>query len=486
MQNGDGDTKVYGINILYDVLQDGDYDTIKEYAELGGDMLELDGNGDSTILHYIVKEGYVELLEHFSDKVTELEAQEWAQKDGVSPGTLLSTACEREQPSLHLLHLLVEKLGVDVNAKLWGGTALHILAGGAHFWQVEALEYLLSKGANIEARNISGMTPLLAAFDGEWPTRVWNEETVRVLLQHGADPNATVKQTMATRTKYMGCSTLEMSGKQGTTKLLLEHGARVENCPGILTNAIKNWMDPEIVKSLLDTGLDPNELPLVVKTKRSEHGQSNSVDVSDEERHEAENQEKTDLDLLYPLHVAARPPTVEISSDEYKLRQQAVLDLLVSRGADAYASYPDGRFVFQAIVEERGEVKNLLPKISRENCNRRGHQGRTLLVSACAPTISLLPNDHIETDDYIETRWRSSVMADVVVALVDAGADPLVVDDEGRTPLHWLCMLQEKFDEASRDVLATLTSHCPAAIRTADKQGRTPLHLALDTYSSRT
>jgi len=55
-------------------------------------------------------------------------------------------------------------------------------------------------------------------------------------------------------------------------------------------------------------------------------------------------------------------------------------------------------------------------------------------------------------------------MANIAVALLDAKADPLAVDDEGRTPLHLLCMLQEEFDEASRDVLAALTRHCPAAI----------------------
>ncbi|KAL2138775.1 hypothetical protein VTI28DRAFT_6229 [Corynascus sepedonium] len=55
-------------------------------------------------------------------------------------------------------------------------------------------------------------------------------------------------------------------------------------------------------------------------------------------------------------------------------------------------------------------------------------------------------------------------MANIAVALLDAKADPLAVDDKGRPPLHLLCMLQEEFDEASRDVLAALTRHCPAAI----------------------
>ncbi|KAL2197031.1 hypothetical protein P885DRAFT_60426 [Corynascus similis CBS 632.67] len=301
MQNGDGDTKVYGINILYDVLQDGDNVTIEKYAELSSDMLELDGSGDNTILHYIVEEGYVELLEHFSDKVTELEGQEWAQKYGISQRTLLSSTCEREQPSLHILQLFVERFGVDVNVKLRGETALHILAGDAHCWQVEALEYLISKGVTIEARN------------------------------HRTNANAIVEQTLATRTKNMGRPTAKMSDKTGTIKLLLKHGASVENC-------------------------------------RKEHDESNSADRT--------------------------------------------------RGADAPG--------FGLHV---------------------GH---------------LISGNYIETGAYIETRWRSFVTADVMVILLNAGADPFAVDDEGRTPLHWLGMLPEDFDEASRDVFVALTRHCPA------------------------
>ncbi|KAL2201538.1 hypothetical protein P885DRAFT_56931 [Corynascus similis CBS 632.67] len=78
--------------------------------------------------------------------------------------------------------------------------------------------------------------------------------------------------------------------------------------------------------------------------------------------------------------------------------------------------------------------------------------------------------DHIEFDDYIETRWCSSGLTDVAIALFNAKVDPLAVDNEGPTTLttlHLLCLLQEEFDEASCDVLAALTCHCPAAIFSA-------------------
>ncbi|KAL2140878.1 hypothetical protein VTI28DRAFT_3169 [Corynascus sepedonium] len=245
-QDNDSGNKVSEVDILHSMLRDRDYDTIKEYAKLGGDMLQQNGQGDKTILHYLVEEGYMELLEHFGDKVTEFEAQEWVQKDEGSPGTLLGMACERNTPSLHLVQLLVEKLGVDVNAvynrqgclpKLRGGTALHILASGTHFWQIRTLEYLLSKGANIEAKNKDGMTPLLVAINRESPRGFWSEEMVRVLLRHGANANATFEPTK-NGAKETGHSALEMSNHPVITKLLLEHGANVEHCRGILTNAI--------------------------------------------------------------------------------------------------------------------------------------------------------------------------------------------------------------------------------------------------------
>ncbi|KAH6854072.1 ankyrin repeat-containing domain protein [Chaetomium sp. MPI-CAGE-AT-0009] len=451
-----------GADILRGVLEDGDYDTIKEYAQLGGDMLEL-AFYNNTILHHLVEQGHTELLAHFRDQVNEFEAQEWVQKDEGRCGRLLGTACRRERPSLYTVQMLVDELGVDVNAvyncirvgydnKPRGATALHILAWGIAFWQAEALEYLLSKGADIEARNQMGMTPLLAGIHEDSPNGPWREETVRVLLRHGADANATIE---ATEDASNGSSALEISSSPGIARLLLEHGARVESCPGILTRAIGEWMEPGIVKLLLEAGCDPNELPSL--------GGKQSQDADEEPR--------------YALQEAARPTTAYSPGFDFNSRQQEVIDLLLSHGADAYAPYPDGSFALQGIVEDRGEAFRILfPRASETNCNRRGHHGRTLLTSACMPIIPV---------GYIYTTRPSTVMLDVLHILLNVGADPLIVDDEGRTPLHWLCTFPGPIENAFGNALARLADRGPAALTTADKQGRTPLHLALATYADR-
>ncbi|KAK4247362.1 ankyrin repeat-containing domain protein [Corynascus novoguineensis] len=462
--DGNDDNKVCGVNVLHGVLRDGGYDTIKEYAELGGDILEQDRYTGNSILHHIVKEGHVELLEHFGDRVTELDAQEW-----------------RKHPSLHLIKLLVEKIGVDVNAihscygygtKLRDSTALHILAVGAHFWQIEALDYLLSKGANIEAKNKDGMAPLLAAIDGRRYHVPWLEETLRVLLRHGANVNVTAKRTTKFKTERTGFSALELSDQPAITKLLLEHGASVESCPGILTSVIREWIEPEIVRLLLDAGADPNELPFVEKQREDDVQSDGASEIV------GEADANTDEDLCYPLHQAARPLLRADETGEQKSRQQAIIDLLVSRGADAYASYPDGRFVFQAIVEERGDMRSLLPGLSRENCSRKSHHWRILLLSACDPAIPYC------TPRIIRVRPVWTVVTELVVILLHAGVDPLVTDDDRRTPLHRICTFPGKFDKAYREAFAALTRHGPTAITKTDKDGRTPLHLALVTYSS--
>lgn len=477
------------VDVLSDLLRDGDYDSIKEYVRLGGDVIEPQGSDKGTFLHHLVDQDEVELLEDLGHKVAELEAQEWVQKDKDSRGTLLGTACERKQPSLRIIQLLVDKLGVDVNAvynthwycnKLRGASALHILACGSKFWQIEALEYLLSKGADMEARNADGMTPLLAAIDKEWPDGFWKEETVRVLLRHGADANATVMK----RSRVPARSALEISGHPGVTRLLLEHGARVERCLGLLTRVVRDWMDPGLVKLLLEAGLDPNELP----PEPNEKGQPDKQDGNDEESQQDENEDEyeeeleSSLDMRYALHEAARPWTAISHMSGFQARQQAVIELLISHGADAYTSYPDGSFVLQAIVDDRGLLDSFLPQLSQTNCNRRGHHERTLLSSACIPTVPVGPKTYRN-----EPSSAPTIMVNAINALLDVGADPLAVDNEHRTPLHWFCTLpgREQPDETYRNAFVSLARHGPAAIHMRDKQGRKPLHLALATYASR-
>lgn len=76
---------------------------------------------------------------------------------------------------------IAEQPGFDVNADLQNGrNGLHF---AADYNQIEIIEYLLSKGANINLPDKHGITPLLASVYES------NTECVRLLIKKGADKN---------------------------------------------------------------------------------------------------------------------------------------------------------------------------------------------------------------------------------------------------------------------------------------------------------
>ena len=111
---------------------------------------------------------------------------------------------------LELARLLLTA-GADVNAKnKWGSTPLHAAAREGH---TEAVRLLLEAGADVNAENEDGETPLhWAAWEG-------HTDVVRLLLAAGADVNAKDKDVR---------TPLHLAAKKerpDVVRLLLEAGA---------------------------------------------------------------------------------------------------------------------------------------------------------------------------------------------------------------------------------------------------------------------
>jgi ankyrin repeat protein len=102
--------------------------------------------------------------------------------------------------------------GIDVNAaNKMGNTPLMLAAYNGHD---EVARFLLEQGARIGARNAEGRTPLMFAATGPFP------DTVELLLQWKADPNAT--------DRVEGWSPLMFAAAEGNldvVQALLSHGA---------------------------------------------------------------------------------------------------------------------------------------------------------------------------------------------------------------------------------------------------------------------
>jgi uncharacterized protein len=143
------------------------------------------------------------------------------------------------------LKLLLDR-GADPNAKnAFGATPLMWAAG-----DIEKVQLLLGKGADVNARSNIGRTPLLIAvlYDGSF-------EVARLLIEKGADATARDK---------LGFTVLEGAAQgndTATLRLVLAHGADVKAKDGVGTTALmaaaRNG-NAETVKLLLANGSDVN------------------------------------------------------------------------------------------------------------------------------------------------------------------------------------------------------------------------------------
>ena len=101
-----------------------------------------------------------------------------------------------------------------------GDSPLH---SAVDYMDLEMVQVLVDCGADVNARDDAGRTPLNFTLCGWWPTRrPTNPGVVRWLLDHGADPNARNKN---------GETSLHLalaSGRVEIARLLVEHGASVK------------------------------------------------------------------------------------------------------------------------------------------------------------------------------------------------------------------------------------------------------------------
>ncbi|RDW63780.1 hypothetical protein BP6252_11325 [Coleophoma cylindrospora] len=418
-----------------EILQRANYSLFDEFVKLGGDISARGDRQNETGLHTLVEWGYVGLLRRFVERVAGLEKEE----DGnENPVTLLGHACKQALPRLEIIKVLVEECKVDVNrivhqsAYVYRGgkcTALHILAAGYYFWNIEALGYLLDQEADIEAKNDRGETPLMVAVGSDYPNGFWKEETIRILLKRGADPNVCNDD---------GMTCLNLSDHANVTRILLSYGANilVGKCSG-LTSAVQA-MDTNAAKVLLDAGADPNKDHLLYKAGRPNDGYQ---DEDDSMRDQV---------------------------------QRKMISLLLEHGADPFAYHDDGFSIIQKLIEEHG-ILDLFWEIPDFPVELRGHGGRTPLISACFPTVTPAPKTYGCNKD----KQTAVCFPEAALTLIRKGANVNAKDDLGRTPLHWICKMPEELDEAHQVLFKALLDSSPDMMRQPDNQGFTPFQLAI-------
>jgi ankyrin repeat protein len=284
---------------------------------------------------------------------------------------------------------------------------------------------LIAAGADVNAKDESGLTPLLWASQG-----LMGQASVETLLAAGADANA---RDAHGRTPLFLVA--ESGGGQNAIKSLLAHKADPnlvdeDGWTPLHMACVKNGV-PETVRLLIDGGAKVSatakdgRMPLHLA---AEYDYPEVVAILLEKK---ADRDAKDAKGWTPLAVAARWS----SENSYKALREA--------GADEATWTP----LHRAVIEgNRAETDRLLA--AKADVNAKDRFGRTPLV------------------------WAAACNAQKAAAkLIAAKADVRIADAEGRTPLleaAWACDAQ---------IIEALLA-AGASVKDTDADGWTPLHFA--------
>src|SRR5437762_7425505 len=209
---------------------------------------------------------------------------------GAESGGLTPLAFAAREGDIDSAKLLIDA-GANVNQTTnYGWTPLLIATNNRHY---KLASYLIERGVNVNLANKGAWTPLYLATDnrniegGDFPVPkpdMDHLEFIKFLLDHGADPNARVKDNTLSRTIFTmqwffeaGATPFVRAAQSGDTallKLLLAYGADpmilTDHADSALTAAAGiGWVEGvtyeqsaaenlQAILMLLELGLDPN------------------------------------------------------------------------------------------------------------------------------------------------------------------------------------------------------------------------------------
>ncbi|CAI7617316.1 unnamed protein product [Penicillium pancosmium] len=285
------------------------------------------------------------------------------------------------------------------------------------------LGVLIKSGISVESRDFHGRTPLQAAVEHSC-TRA-----VRVLLQHGADPNAKNERNGLSALFCAACPKNSRSdnktiirtlvtGAKKQAQELIEVGASIHarnlDTESILHLAASSFVvTPDIITWLVENGADINwiggkqhETPLFYAIARSKYSSPNVKSMASIMLSLGSDANFRNIDGMTPLSFAARQCSISLS------------ELLIQHGASVNSMDMQKKtplhHVFDSKYESASAKREMVSFLIRFGAavNSRDANGYTPLHKAVA------------------TGWTWEIVGD----LLNAGADRCVMSDDGKFP----------------------------------------------------
>ncbi|KAF8846652.1 ankyrin [Acephala macrosclerotiorum] len=392
-----------------------------------------------TPVHTIAHWGLVSMMKVLARHVKDLNI--------FSP-PLLHVATTREQSNIQIFELLIES-GINVNTSykevndsrrrstgdpIPSYTAAHILAMGEQWWNISALESLCKAGADLELTDADGNTALQCALNGKksgsWRPGFWRDETLEVILRHGANINALSPENGSTPL----IAALEAGRNSKLIQRLLDYGADITlgRRPAIFA-AIESE-DPESVAAVVDAGANVNAIYHPETPKK--WGRGPKVET--------------------PLLSAAVKDGLAIREPKSRIAREAIMTVLLQHGADPTMKLQDGKStVIHQIATFHGLISPILK--SGVGLEIKDSKNRTPLILACSP----LHNSARVMED-------ESTPSELILA----GSNVHATDKDGSTPLHLAAQA-----ELVKTVALLLENGATASAK--NRSGLTPLYYAL-------
>lgn len=458
----------------------GKYSAIEQLPGMGVDLVSKPQHRND-FLTTLTQFGYASLLETLGATISDptwVNGKENTVRDPYGRTDItpyIVTAAKSRLPNLDVLKVLIEKFNANVNIQpvtqvyqpdnsrkhLPGASTLHILACGTYWWQKKGLEYLLQHGADTELKNEKGQTALHVAVSNEHMHGSYHrKEIVKILLDHGANPNATADDGST-------CLNSAMHDVE-FVRLLVKHGADITLGDRPALFSAISAQDVAAVAALVEAGADCNVRQKPVEKPKRGRFQHDRI-----QQHE-----------YYAVHFAA---STQFNTPKTRETAIQIIKLLLDNGADPFLNFRDDATIIHDIFEHGGILQPFLD-IPNLDLERRDPKGRTLLLAAARSNFgthspSTFPHEMFGLINWqeIEAEHAKFRIGDPRPAqtLYEKGGDLLAVDNEGNNVLHFLNLAAvHNFDEYKKTFIL-LTEKVPSLIHQKNAEGWTPFHYAI-------